>query len=251
MLRVALILAVLAAIGSLVVSFVFTEPTVKDLRTNLATTTQNLQETQTALDKTKSDLKKTSSDLEARSKELDTTKTQLEEATVAASNNKKRADQLDSNLAKTTKERNEAQAELAQWQALGVKPDQVIQIRADLKKTAEAKVALEDEKAIFLKRIGRLENRLAKYEAPDEKVKMPDGLKGSVLAVGPLQDFVLLDIGENQGVKERGEFLIRRGNKLIGKAAVVSVEANRAIANILPAWKQGDVRVAENDQVLY
>ncbi len=251
MLRVALILAVLAAIGSLVVSFLVTEPTVKDLRTNLASTTQSLEETRGTLTKTEGDLKKTKTELESKSKELDTTKVQLDEASVAAANNKKRADQLDANLAKTTKERNEAQAELAQWQALGVKPDQVVQLRADLKKTSEAKLALEDEKVIFLKRIGRLENRLAKYEAPDEKVKMPDGLKGNILAVGPLQDFVLLDIGENQGVKERGEFLVRRGSKLIGKVAVVSVEANRAIANVIPAWRQGDVRIAENDQVLY
>ena len=251
MLRVALILAVLAAIGSLVVSFLVTEPTVKDLRTNLASTTQSLEETRGTLSKTEGELKKSKGELEAKSKELDSTKVQLEEATVAAANNKKRADQLDANLAKTTKERNEAQAEVAQWQALGIKPDQVIQLRADLKKTTEAKVALEDEKTIFLKRIGRLENRLAKYEAPDEKVKMPDGLKGNILAVGPLQDFVLLDIGENQGVKERGEFLVRRGTKLIGKVSVVSVDSNRSIANVIPAWRQGDVRIAENDQVLY
>jgi len=251
MLRVALILAVLAAIGSLVVSFLVTEPTVKTLRSDLATTQQSLSDTQKTLETAKTDLKKTSAELESKAKALETTKTELEEATAAAANNKKRAEQLDASLAKTTKEKNEAQAELAQWQALGVKPDQVVQMRTDLRKTTEEKDALTEEKNIFLKRITRLENRLSKYEAPDEKVKMPDGLKGNIIAVGPKQDFVLLDIGENQGVKERGEFLIRRGSRLIGKASVVSVEANRAIANIIPAWRQADTIVAEKDQVLY
>ena len=54
-----------------------------------------------------------------------------------------------------------------------------------------------------------------------------------------------------RSVKERGEFLVRRGSKLIGKVSVVSVDSNRSIANVIPAWRQGDVRIAENDQVLY
>lgn len=251
MLRIALILALLAAIGSLALTFLHTKPTVETLRGDLASTKDTLQTTQTELQTTKSDLKKTQTDLTAKSSELETTKTQLEEATSAATNNKRRADQLDGELAKTKAARDTAQAELAKWDALGVKPEQVVQLRADLKKTTEEKNILADEKTEFLKVVSRLKNRLLKYEEPDTKVALPAGLKGTILAVGPQQDFVLLDIGENQGVLERGELMVRRGNKLIGKVSIVSIQPNRSIGNILPSWKQGDVAVAEGDQVIY
>jgi cell shape-determining protein MreC len=251
MLRIALIIALLAAIGSLALSFLHTEPTVSTLRADLATTKGTLVETTGKLTQTTADLKKTAGELETRSKDLESTKTQLEEASTAAANNKRRADQLDATLAKTKKEKEEAQAQLAQWDALGVKPDQVVQMRSDLRKTTDEKNALADEKNVFLKNIVFLKNRLAKYETPDQKVELPAGLKGSVIAVGPLQDFVLLDFGENQGALERGELMVRRGDKLVGKVSIVKVQSNRCIANIIPQWKQGNVAIAEGDQVLY
>jgi hypothetical protein len=45
--------------------------------------------------------------------------------------------------------------------------------------------------------------------------------------------------------------MVRRGDKLVGKVKIVTVEANRSVANVLPTWKQGDVAVAAGDQVLY
>lgn len=251
MLRIALIIALLAAIGSLTVTFLHTKPTVETLRTDLASTKSTLETTTSELNTANSNLKKTAAELETRSKDLESTKTQLEEAATAAANNKKRADKLESDLAKTTKEKNDAQAELAQWQALDVKPSQVVQLRADLKKVTELRDVLKDEGLLKDKRITFLTNRLAKYEAPEQKVILPAGLKGRVLEVGPQQDYVLLNVGENQGVLERGELLVRRGDKLVGKVAIVKVQPNTCIANILPGWKQGDVAVAKDDEVLY
>lgn len=251
MLRIALILALLAAIGSLTLAILVTKPTVQDLRVNLADTSQQLSDTQGTLETTKADLKKTSTDLASTASDLESTKTQLEEVSAIAATSKRRADNLEANLTKTTREKNEAQAELAQWDALGLKPDQITQMRADLKKTIEEKDALSEEKVLFLRSIAQLQARLLKYEEPDTKIALPSGLKGNVLAVGPQQDFVLLDIGANNGVLERGEMVIRRGDKLIGKVSIISVEPTRSIANILPDWRQGDVAVAEGDKVLY
>lgn len=251
MLRIALILALLAAIGSLVLSFMVTQPTVEELRTNLQTTSDTLKTTEGTLATTKSDFAKTKKDLDEKVKDLDATKASLETASTEAANLKKRSDKLDADLAKSTKERNEAQAELAQWQALAIKPDQVGQMRVDLKKASEERDALRDEKTIFLRNIARLQNELAVFVTPDTKVKLPDGLKGTVLEVGPQGDFVLLDIGEAQGVLARGELLVRRGDKLIGKVRIVKVDANRSIGNLLPGWKQGDLAVAKGDLVLY
>jgi hypothetical protein len=45
--------------------------------------------------------------------------------------------------------------------------------------------------------------------------------------------------------------MVRRGDKLIGKAKIITVEANRSVANLMSDWKQGDVAVAAGDSVLY
>jgi cell shape-determining protein MreC len=62
---------------------------------------------------------------------------------------------------------------------------------------------------------------------------------------------VVLDVGEAAGAKEGGIVMVRRGDKLIGKAKIITVEANRSVANLMSDWKQGDVAVAAGDSVLY
>jgi hypothetical protein len=43
--------------------------------------------------------------------------------------------------------------------------------------------------------------------------------------------------------------LVNRDGRLVAKVQITRVEANRAIANIMPEWKQDDV--LEGDQVVY
>ena len=83
----------------------------------------------------------------------------------------------------------------------------------------------------------------------DYEVKLPAGLKGNVLVADPKYEFVVLDIGEKQGVLEDGKLLVNRRGKLIAKVRVKSVQSDRCIANVLPGWKQEDIM--EGDQVVY
>ena len=76
---------------------------------------------------------------------------------------------------------------------------------------------------------------------------LPADLKGKILVVDPKWDFVVLDIGEDQGVIPDGELLVSRDGKLVAKVVVRSVEKDRCIANIIPGWKLGDV--IEGDEV--
>ena len=72
---------------------------------------------------------------------------------------------------------------------------------------------------------------------------------GKIVAVDPRYDFVVLDVGGNQGVVENGRLLVNRDGKLVAKVRVTKVEPNRSIANIMPDWKQAEIM--EGDQVLY
>jgi hypothetical protein len=53
-------------------------------------------------------------------------------------------------------------------------------------------------------------------------VLLPTGLRGKILAVDPKYDFVVLNIGEDQGAKERGVMMVDRDGKLLGKVRIKS-----------------------------
>ena len=72
-------------------------------------------------------------------------------------------------------------------------------------------------------------------------------LKGKIVAVDPKWDFVVLNIGGDQGVLQDGEMLVSRDGKLVAKVIVRSVQKDRCIANVVPGWKLGDV--IEGDEV--
>lgn len=251
MLRLALVLALVAGIAALVVNFVVTKPAIEAQTAKLGETEQQLTTATQAKTKAEGEAKVAKSAAEKATKELTETKSSFETASSEATMQKTRADKLNTDLDKTTKARNEAQQELARWAALNVKPEQIVQLKNDLRDASDARAALADEKKIFIRNIDNLQVRLDRYEGDKERpVEMPN-LKGNVVAVDAKWDFVLLDVGQNQGAKAGGIVMVRRGDKLVGKARIVSVEPDRSFANLLPAWKQGDVAVAAGDKVIY
>src|SRR5205085_7792909 len=87
----------------------------------------------------------------------------------------------------------------------------------------------------------RVRTRLRIYEPEGSDPVVPLGTKGKVVAYDPKYEFVVLDIGSEQGLQENAKMLINRDGKLVTKVNVTHVEKNRAIANIMPEWKQDDV----------
>jgi hypothetical protein len=79
-------------------------------------------------------------------------------------------------------------------------------------------------------------------------VFLPASLRGKVLVTDPKWNFVVLNVGENQGVLEYGEFLVNRNGKLVAKVMVRTVQKDRSIANVLPGWELGEVM--EGDQII-
>jgi hypothetical protein len=94
----------------------------------------------------------------------------------------------------------------------------------------------------------RLDNELRRYRDKDYVVQLPGKLRGTVLVADPKWDFVILDVGEDQGVLDFGELLVNRNGKLVAKVIVRTVQKGRSIANVVPGWKLGDV--TEGDQVI-
>ena len=55
-------------------------------------------------------------------------------------------------------------------------------------------------------------------------------------------------MGRDKGLLERGELLVNRSGRLVAKLKISDVKDHRAIANVMPGWKQSEV--LEGDQVL-
>ena len=250
MLRLALIFGLLASIAGLVVSLVVTKPKVTELAGELGKTKSDLTASESARLKSEAESKASRLLAEKAAKDLSETKQDLETAKTEEAKKSALAERLGNDLSKATKERNEAREELSRWELTGIKPEQVSVLRGEVKKVNELIAVVESEKKVLSRRVDTLESRLHRYEADIEPpVEMP-GLRGKVLAVDSKWNFIVIDAGSDVA-KENGVVLIRRDDKLVGKARIVRVEAKRSFANLLPEWQQANYSVAEGDTVLY
>lgn len=251
LIRISLIVAIIASLAVAGLSFVMVKDRIEKTMADRDKNAQDRDTERAAKEKSQRELKSTRTELTTTSNALASTKAELDTMTAKANDQEKRANDLAANLAKTTGERNAAQQEVQAWKGTGLTPDQIKGVVADLKKTIGERDTYIAENRVLLTKYTRLD---AKYKAllgDEPKVELPQGLKGKIIAVDPKYDFVVLDIGGNQGVQERGEMLVNRKGTLIGKIRITYVEPNRSVANVLPGWKTGDAQLMEGDQVLY
>ncbi|MBP7828971.1 MAG: hypothetical protein KA248_03540 [Kiritimatiellae bacterium] len=106
----------------------------------------------------------------------------------------------------------------------------------------------DDQIADLKSTITTLENYIAKIEPPTGSPKKLMGLTGRILVVNPDWNFVVLDLGQEEGIVPNTELHVHRDDKLVGKVKVSTVEQNTAIADIVKDWEQ--VPVKEGDDVL-
>jgi hypothetical protein len=250
LLRISLIVAILAGLATLY----FAHFRVSERITNLTTERDvALNEKSTAeanASKARSEARKAREEEELAKRELVDTKGTLEVTAARLSEQEKRANQLDEMLAKTMAERNVAQQTVAQWSALGVTVDQVTTLRDQLYAANEERAALADEAKLLVRDNNRLRKELERFRGPDEPhYPLPAGLQGEVVAVDPRYNFVVLNIGEKQGVVPDGQMIVNRNGKLVGKVRITRVTPEQSIANIMPEWQQGEVM--EGDQVMH
>lgn len=247
LLRICLFVAIVAGLGAGVVSYLEISdkiPALQKQRDDEHTAKVNEI---TAHGKTKTELKKTQGELAQTQQELTDTKGERDKAVARADAQNKRAEELADKLNKTTGERDEARNELASYKGSGLTPEQVFKLNKNLKDAQSEIVAVNGEKVVLLRTITRLTNELAKYIGPDNVVKLRPDLHGKIVVVDPKWDFVVLDIGEDQGVISDGELLVSRSGKLVGKVVVRSVQKDRSVANFVPGWKLSEI--IEGDEV--
>jgi cell shape-determining protein MreC len=248
LIRISLILAILAGLAAGTLNFVKVKKIIEttrqerdDFHTKLDTTTAQLQ-TRTR------DLTKATNELAQTKTELASTKKDLASAVAAETDLKKQIATLQDNLNTSEKNLTDSKIELDKYHAAFPTPEQALSVAKDMKALQERVDAIEDEKKILQRQNTRLQARLNVYEHPDQPVPLPANLIGKILVADPKWDFVVLNVGEDQGAVERGEMLINRDGKLVAKVRITSVQKDRCIANVLPGWKLGEV--LEGDEAI-
>jgi len=248
LLRISLIVAIIAGLAVGGLNFVMVKDKVVTLANDrdnerglkdkalgeLATTKKKLSDTTAALEHTRKDLADMTSEKEKVQADLDA------QTKVVA--------KLTDDLKKTAKDLDDAKSELAAYAASGLTPPQVVAIDKQYRELQKAMEALEGENKLLAQKIQRLENELAIYKVKDYVVPLPAGLAGKVIASDPKWNFVILDVGQNQGVLEYGELLVNRNGKLVAMVRVRTVRKDSCVANVMPGWQIGEV--IEGDQVI-
>lgn len=244
LLRISLILAILAGLGAGGVAYYEFSTQIPQLQTQRDTEKGLKDKEISDHNATKKVLKNTQTELATTKQELTDTKGDLAKANVRADAQEKRATDLQGKLTKATSDLQEANDTVASYKASGLSPDEVVKLDVNLKNAQKQIAAVTGESALWQRRYVATKARLDKYEGTDEEsryVKLPSNLKGTILAVDPKWDFVVISIGEDDGAVQDGEMLVSRGGRLVAKVIIHRVEKNRCIANIVPGWKLGDM----------
>lgn len=239
--RISLIVAILAGLAAGALNFTQLKDKITTLQKNLKSETDlhhkfenDYRQTKNALDKTNAVLKATIATLKETTDERD-------KAVAEAASQKGRADKLTEDLTKARGERDDAQRELARYTSTGMKPEEIIVAHKTIKGLQDNLLATEGENKILLQKVKNLKNELAQLRPDPQPVELPAKLLGKVVATDPKWQFVILNVGEDQGVLRYGELLINRQGKLVAKVKVTNVEKNRCYANVEPGWQLGEI----------
>lgn len=217
-----------------------TQTTLATTKKTLDTTKSELATTKTTLDSTTLEKDKVSAELSSTKSELDTAKSQLTAANTSLTEKETQIQTLTTDLETTKKALADATSGTA---AIASTPTEDPRV-----KELEALVASQNDK------IKASESQLAELRKREEARRtkqMQQGLEGRVLAVNPAWNFVVLSIGDKQGVVNNAELLLKRGGQYLGKVRVTSVEPSTSIADIVANSLPSGVAVQPGDSVIF
>src|SRR5688572_8962065 len=150
LIRVFLILAILAGIGTVAVTQFMVRPHIEGIITERNTNKEGWDKELARANKLSKDLKPTQETLATTEKNLEETTTSLAAMTSRATEQERRANTLQQTLDTTKRDLSTAQQNLAAWEALRLPVEQVSQIIVSEKRFRDLTATLEAEKKIIL-----------------------------------------------------------------------------------------------------
>ena len=228
----------------------------------------NLQETSSRLEATKESLSKSTTQVAKIEKELKSTKETLQSTTaekeqvaaqvvaVKGDLSKAKTD-LDAVTAKVTEKSAELEAKVAELTAANAKiAENAAKGTGSETKIKELETQVAEAKAIndtLTEQNNGLKGKVTTLTQAAEirkQLQRKNSFAGRVLAVNQAWNFVVLNLGDRNGVTNNVEMLVKRGNQLVGKVRVTSVEPATSIADIVASNIPGGLSILPNDQVI-
>jgi hypothetical protein len=242
LIRISLIVALIAGLAVAGLSFFQIKGKVDTLVTQRDTEHTGRVSAEGQRDEANKELDVKRAQLKKTEEELTSTKTERDAAVTEAAAATKKATDLTQTLEKTTSERDDARAYLARYKQSGFEPEQLLGLAKQMKGLQDTVEVVNEEKRILQRTLSKATNELARILQPEyHGPPLRADIKGTVVVSDPKFNFVVLDIGENQGLQEYGELLVSRNGKLVAKVRVREVQKDKAVANLVDGWILGDV----------
>jgi len=217
-----------------------TKSTLATTQKNLTSTQAELKTTKATLDTTNADKEKIAADLTTANTDLSKAKSDLDAANKTIADDKTQLAAKDEQIAKLQGgtiqqgQGNDSQVNVA---ALN---DRIKELEASLESAGTQLKTSQDKVAV-----------LEKANQDRQKGLLKQGLEGRVLAVNPAWNFVVLSIGDKQGVTNNAELLLKRSGQYLGKVRITSVEPSTSIADIVANTLPSGVAVQPGDSVIF
>jgi len=223
-------------------------------------------QTMSELDATKKTLAKTTSELKEANEKIALLNSDIESKTAQINDLTQTKAKLTDSLAESQKQNADKDTQITQLKTdISAKDSHIKEIEDKLAAaanpandpTVELKKQLEEKDLLntsLQAKIKDQETQIADFKEREAKRKamlMKPGLEGRILAVNSSWNFVVLSLGDRNGVVNGAEMLIKRGSQLIGKVRITSVEPSTSIADIVPNSIQGSLAVQPGDTVIY
>ena len=184
---------------------------------------------------TQVDLENTRQDLENTRAELENTKTQLEDA-------RTQIVQLNETIRAKDQELDEKSNVIA-----GLEDEkataQVADLTAQVASLQDQIAQLEEDKSVLETQLEKCDKELHK------EITMKPGTAGTIVYANAEWNFVVIDIGSNDGAQATAEMIVHRGDQMIGKIKISAVRDDVSIAEVLTDFQQDTVK--EGDHVLF
>lgn len=259
MVKIILIVAALLAVGSAVLGYMNMstidvtkqaladkETEVENKETEISELSTELEETATALEEAKSLSADAQDQIADVRRQVDTAKQQVSSLEGLLEKKNTEIESLKGELASVKEEKQSVPDPQVVEQASETS-ETITQMQEQLK-AAEMEAKLTAEKLESARnRVKTLEQDAARREG----TIMAKGLQGQILAVNPAWNFVVLSLGDRQGVAPNAEMLVRRGGRMIGRIRITSVEKSNSIADIVSGSVPAGLKIRPGDTVIY
>ncbi len=191
---------------------------------------QGWNDTQIDLENTRQDLENTRAELETTEAQLEDARTQIVQLNETIRGKDQELLEKSNLIAGLEEEKSSLTAQVADLTAqIASMQDQIAQ--------------LEEDKSVLEAQLEKCDKELNK------EITMKPGTTAKIVYANAEWNFVVIDIGANEGAQAGAEMIIHRGDTMIGKIRLSAVRDNVTIAEVMPDFQKETVK--EGDDVLF